>query len=277
MNLIKRIVVAVILIPVVVMIILKSGDTYNNQYYRVMIMIILSAASFEFIYSHKKNVGIINKILTIMALMLLVNSDIDYEFCIPMLSLIIMIIITSNFLTQAPRDFYEKTKLIFFTIIYLGAFGLHFNLLARIDSFRNYSGNLVLFVIALNWISDSGAYFTGRLIGKHKLAPVLSPNKTIEGFIGGCLSAVVYAIVYRNYLLKTIPLSEIILIAFMLSIVCALGDLCASAIKRATEIKNYSDIIPGHGGIMDRLDSVLYTITFTVVYFNLKEKLTVLF
>lgn len=275
MNLIKRIIVAIILIPAVIYIILKSGDPYNNQYYRAMIMLILSAAAYEFIYSHKKNVGIINKIMTIAALMLLVNSDLNYNLYIPLFSFMVMIIITLNFLTQTPKDFYEKTKLMFFTIVYLGAFGLNFNLLARIDSFNGYSGYLVLLAISLNWICDSGAYFTGRLIGKRKLAPVLSPNKTIEGFIGGCFTAIIYSLIYRHFLLSAISLKEMVLLSFLLAVICSLGDLCASAIKRASEIKDYSNIIPGHGGIMDRIDSVLYTAAFTVIYFNLKEKILI--
>jgi len=274
MNLLKRIIVSLFLIPLVLYVILMK-DPYYNIIYRGFIMIILAAASFDFIYSHKKQVGVINKILTITALLILVNSDMSYSFSLPaaLLGMMVLLIITLNFLLLSPIEFYDKTKLLFSTIIYLGVLGLHFNLLAKVDSLNSYSGKLVVFVIVLNWVCDSGAFFVGKSIGRRKLAPVISPNKTIEGFIGGILTTIVYAIIYRHFFLPDITVGEMLLLSIVLAVICALGDLCASAIKRATNIKNYSDFIPGHGGIMDRLDSVLYTVTFTAGYFIIKEKL----
>ncbi|MBP7654505.1 phosphatidate cytidylyltransferase [Candidatus Dependentiae bacterium] len=266
---VKRIIVAAVLIPIVLFLINLGG-----WWYRGMITFLLAAGSFEFIYSHRLGVGIINKVLTITALIIFVNLDYnsDYMWNINLFAGLVLIIITSNYLFLPPSEFYDKTKLLFFTLIYLGVFGLHFNLLARIDQSYNYFNKLIIFVLSFSWVCDSGAYFVGSFMGKRQLAPVLSPKKTIEGAIGGTLTSIIYAMLFKKIYFENIGYGDIIFLAVLLSIICPLGDLCASAIKRATNIKNYSEILPGHGGIIDRLDSLLYTATFTVLYYNIKER-----
>lgn len=120
------------------------------------------------------------------------------------------------------------------------------------------------------WIADSGAYFTGVAIGKHKLCPEISPKKTIEGFIGGMLStAAVFAgafFVYNRFITENpieLNTAGYILVA-VLGMVCAvigtIGDLSASMVKRQIGFKDYGKIMPGHGGLMDRFDSVLFVL-----------------
>ena len=111
------------------------------------------------------------------------------------------------------------------------------------------------------WMCDVFAYFTGRLFGKHKLAPHLSPKKTVEGSIGGILFAVLGCVLYGFIIEKTTDLSAkywvLALLGFVLSIISQIGDLFASLIKREHGIKDYSRMLPGHGGVMDRFDSIL--------------------
>ncbi len=129
----------------------------------------------------------------------------------------------------------------------------------------NDSDGLFLLVMGLcgAWIADTGAYFTGVAIGKHKLCPEISPKKTIEGFIGGILTTgIVYAVSFSIYSgeLKATR----IMLTFMLGVVCAvigtIGDLSASMVKRQIGFKDYGKIMPGHGGLMDRFDSVLFVL-----------------
>lgn len=115
------------------------------------------------------------------------------------------------------------------------------------------------------WIADSGAYFAGTFFGKHKLCPEISPKKTIEGFIGGIVStAVVFVLfnaVYVNFISSEHLKVNYILLAFagaVCAVIGTLGDLSASMIKRQCGIKDYGNIMPGHGGMMDRFDSVLF-------------------
>ena len=119
---------------------------------------------------------------------------------------------------------------------------------------------MVLLPFAVACLNDAGAYFVGLRFGKHKLAPVVSPNKTIEGVLGGLAASVLGILVYAlvlffldfrvNFLLA-------IVYAVLGSGIGVFGDLCFSAIKRQTGIKDYGDLIPGHGGVLDRFDSMM--------------------
>lgn len=116
---------------------------------------------------------------------------------------------------------------------------------------------MIPFVIA--FISDSGAYFAGRFLGKHKLAPTISPKKTVEGAVGGLLGAVLGMVIYGLVLQFAFDFSvnyfACVVYGLLGAVAGIFGDLCFSCIKRQTGIKDYSNLIPGHGGILDRFDS----------------------
>lgn len=127
-----------------------------------------------------------------------------------------------------------------------------------------YGVYLVWLIFISSWICDTCAYATGMLFGKHKMAPVLSPKKSVEGAVGGVAgSALVGALFARIFLVPVSDSSAVIWLAAIISaagaVISQVGDLAASAIKRNHEIKDYGKLIPGHGGIMDRFDSVLFT------------------
>lgn len=115
------------------------------------------------------------------------------------------------------------------------------------------------------WIADSGAYFAGTFFGKHKLCPEISPKKTIEGFIGGIVSTAIVFVLFNAVYVNLISSEKLevnyILLAFagaVCAVIGTVGDLSASMIKRQCGIKDYGNIMPGHGGMMDRFDSVLF-------------------
>jgi len=128
------------------------------------------------------------------------------------------------------------------------------------------------------WIADSGAYFTGTFFGKHKLCPEISPKKTVEGFIGGIVTTsvvfVAFHAVYSNFISSEKLDVNYILLA-LAGAVCAvigtLGDLSASMIKRQCGIKDYGNIMPGHGGMMDRFDSVLFVMPTFYVFLSVMD------
>lgn len=128
---------------------------------------------------------------------------------------------------------------------------------------------LLPFVVAFS--SDSGAYFAGSALGRHKLTPHLSPNKTVEGSIGGFAAAVVvtalYALVLRAAKFE-VDLLVMCIYGFLGSVACQLGDLCFSAIKRLCGVKDYGNLIPGHGGMLDRFDSMHWTAALLLVLVN---------
>lgn len=121
------------------------------------------------------------------------------------------------------------------------------------------------------WGSDTGAYFVGCAIGKHKLAPVLSPKKTVEGLVGGIVSnlvlSILFALIYSLSVesVESVSYLLVILVAVLGSLVSVVGDLFASAIKRYYKIKDYGNIMPGHGGVLDRFDSMLMVTAYMVM------------
>ena len=127
----------------------------------------------------------------------------------------------------------------------------------------------VWMIFISSWISDTCAYFAGVLAGKHKLVPVLSPKKTIEGSVGGIVGAAIVGAVFGLYMDKLFDTSQYMLMLAIVggvgSVISQVGDLAASAVKRNHEIKDYGKLIPGHGGIMDRFDSVIFTAP--IIYF----------
>ena len=130
--------------------------------------------------------------------------------------------------------------------------------LALLDNGRVYC--LLPFIAA--FLSDSGAYFVGIFLGRHKLCPRLSPNKTIEGSIGGFVCAIAAMLIYGAVLRVMDYEVELLVMAvygFLGSLACQLGDLSFSAIKRECGVKDYGNLIPGHGGMLDRFDSMYWT------------------
>jgi phosphatidate cytidylyltransferase len=129
---------------------------------------------------------------------------------------------------------------------------------------------LVMLPIALTWATDTGAYFFGRTFGKHKLIPSVSPAKTIEGAVGGVVVAVLFAWAYVMFALK--PLAQLSMLpvgltvfAILISVVAQTGDLAESLFKRDAGVKDSSRLLPGHGGILDRFDSLLFVLPVAYV------------
>ena len=114
------------------------------------------------------------------------------------------------------------------------------------------------------WASDSFAYFAGRAFGSHELAPAISPNKTIEGFFGGLIGTI--AVVVGLGWLLAMPLPQMAALGAAIAVLGTLGDLVESMMKRQTGIKDSGAIIPGHGGVWDRFDSVLFTAPLVYYY-----------
>ena len=128
-----------------------------------------------------------------------------------------------------------------------------------------FSPKMVLLVFVLLWVNDTFAYLTGRLLGKHKLFERISPGKTIEGSIGGLVFTMVGVIVFSHYT-SWLSMTEAVGMGLIAVVFGTLGDLCESMLKRQAGVKDSGKLIPGHGGILDRFDSVLFAIPFVFVY-----------
>ena len=127
-------------------------------------------------------------------------------------------------------------------------------------------------MILASWGSDVFAYFIGKRWGKHKFTKI-SPNKTIEGCVAGVLGAVISAIVYtiaiNNIFALGINYLLVAIITIILSLIGQIGDLAASSVKRYCEVKDFGELIPGHGGMLDRIDSVIFILPFAYILLGL--------
>ncbi len=132
----------------------------------------------------------------------------------------------------------------------------------------NLGGLWIVYLLLCIWSCDTFAYFIGAPLGKHKLSPMVSPNKTVEGFFGGILGAAAAAFFCYYVFFKSAELKHLLVVAAFVALVGQMGDLAESLLKRDAQLKDISKIIPGHGGILDRFDSLLFVAP--VVYYYLK-------
>ncbi len=168
--------------------------------------------------------------------------------------------------------YHQKTNIMESMTGFFGFFYACF-LLSHIYLAREYMyGHLLVWLAFIAAFGcDTGAYFAGVTLGKHKLIPALSPKKTIEGSVGGILTATVLALLYGLWVQKSFVLEGVNVLllcgltGFFGSFLAQIGDLAASAMKRMTGIKDFGNLIPGHGGVLDRFDSVI--LTAPVVYY----------
>ena len=126
---------------------------------------------------------------------------------------------------------------------------------------------VVIYLFVLIWACDTFAYFGGKLLGKHKLTSI-SPNKTIEGAVIGLLFTVVSSLFFYYFKNDFINLNDSIILGLLIGVVCQAGDNFESLLKRYTGVKDSSNIIPGHGGLLDRFDSLIFVTPFIYLYFN---------
>ena len=127
------------------------------------------------------------------------------------------------------------------------------------------SGSVIL-AIGLAWFADTGAYFAGRFLGKHKLYEAVSPKKTVEGAVGGLVASVVWALLGSFWFLRSLPVVHAIPLALVGGVVGQAGDLAESLLKRSTGVKDSGALVPGHGGILDRVDALIMTSIAVYLY-----------
>ncbi|MFA0549113.1 phosphatidate cytidylyltransferase [Vibrio splendidus] len=229
----------------------------KSRYLALIPTVVVSAASFAFIPFDAFSLNHLSSahytILTIGSIWWVIASGmaVTYPKSMPAWK-------DSSFLRHA---FGVLTLLPFFwSVVILRANG--------IDVDPYHGAKLVMFVCLLVWAADSGAYFSGKSFGKRKMAPAVSPNKTIEGLIGGIITAVIIAWIFADLfdIQFTSPL-HMIVITLVTVVISVLGDLVESMFKRVSGVKDSSNLIPGHGGILDRIDSLTAAFpVFTLLY-----------
>ena len=178
---------------------------------------------------------------------------------VTLLAIAALMVLMSIYVFTFPKYGTEQITVAFFGIFYLGIM-LSYLYQVRAMADGKY---LVWLIFLSSWGCDTCAYCAGMLLGKHRLAPVLSPKKSVEGAVGGVVGAILLGIIYAAATKG--GMVEYAIICGVGALISMVGDLAASAIKRNQGIKDYGKLIPGHGGILDRFDSVIFTAP--IIYF----------
>lgn len=205
-------------------------------------------------------------------------NNLQSEYLVALYIVVLCILMLAN---------YEKTQFTQVATAVISSLGIPFAItrllyLRDIDVYfpkENYDENhglfLILFAMFCAWMTDVFAYFVGSFLGKHKLCPNISPKKTVEGAVGGVIGCVVATVilyaVFTNLIFETQTNNYlgIVLMTIFLSIISMCGDLTASVIKRNFDIKDFGKLIPGHGGIIDRFDSLIFVLVALYAVLNI--------
>ena len=204
-----------------------------------------------------KPLGIVGYIGTIVYYFMMRFGFEKYLMAFIVLYLMALLIV---FVVRFPRYKTDQVTMALFGMIYTVIMLSYIYRIREMES----GAYLVWLIILCSWGCDTFAYLVGMTIGKHKLAPVLSPKKSIEGSIGGVVASIILGVVYtyifrEHFTMFNNPMLCVGIICGVTSIISQLGDLAASGIKRNYDIKDYGKLIPGHGGVLDRFDSVIFT------------------
>ena len=255
-RIISAIIMSLIFIPLLLI---------GNLPFVIFVTILGIGAVYELL-KLKPNLPLIIKILTYIETILLILMD-KLKFT-NNISLILIIMLLVNLSLLVFID--DKDKYNYKDAFYLLGLVLFLGL-----SFRNFiylrddSLYILVYLLLITVVTDSFALFTGKLLGKHKLAPNISPNKTIEGSIGGSLFGTISASIFYLLVINNKYVFLTIITTLLLTIIGQLGDLIKSSIKRYENIKDFSNLIPGHGGIIDRLDSIIFVMMAYILIMRL--------
>ncbi|WP_326909170.1 phosphatidate cytidylyltransferase [Sedimentibacter sp. MB31-C6] len=231
-----------------------GGILYDFVYFGITCIAIYELSKTLFNSGFKYG-AIINYLFAISLFVAKINDYLIY------FNFILFLYISFNFVMFI---FNKKINLkIMSQIIFVGSYVVFF--MYHMILMNNSKFVWIVYIIAFG--SDTFAYFTGKLFGRHKLYPQVSPNKTIEGAIGGILGCTIISLFYFDYL-RINKYIYIIIFSVSASVFSMLGDLAASKIKREYKIKDFGNFLPGHGGILDRFDSVLFVAPVVYYFIN---------
>lgn len=270
----KRYIGALILAPLIIFLFL------GGIYLRILMLILSLLAMHEFYTVVKyKKINTINIVGYVLCIVYYVFIDNNLQFKYIILLLTVALIIMFCIPVFNIKYNFIDISITLLGFIYISIF-FSFIVLINIKNI-NINGNiistgkyLVWLVPLSSWVCDTAAYYGGRYLGKNKLCPKVSPKKTIEGSLTGLIGSVIVCVVFGIFINKYAEGMDIInikiynyaLIGIISGVFSQFGDLAASSIKRYVEVKDYSGLIPGHGGILDRFDSILFSSAVVYIY-----------
>jgi len=269
-NLLKRALSGILFVSVLIFSILYSKISFIFLFFILMILCL---------YEFKKMIKLKSVCPYLIGTLLFIFGNILNVQDVPsklIFEYVGVALFLSIFITFASILFAKKEEVIshlgkiFLSIIYIV---VPFTLIVQIpflNSSFNYVNTTILGVFLLIWTNDTFAFFVGKNFGKNKLLERISPNKTIEGFVGGMVFTFILSFLLAKQF-TTLSLTQWVVIAGIVSIFGVLGDLIESMFKRQAGVKDSSNFIPGHGGFLDRFDSVIFAAPFIFIYLQLVQ------
>lgn len=250
-----RVIAAVVLLPLLLLIVLAAPKIFTAILFGAM----ASIGAYELL----AGTGIVKQTRLIvysavMAIFVALNSYFAWDSVWSKLAILVFwVLLFAEMMHSGMKLEFEKTVVCFAAGVLIPYL---LTALVRIHN-GEFGRYFIMIPFVMAFLSDTGAYFAGRAFGKHKLAPVISPKKTVEGVVGGILGAVVgmvlYCLVLQVYFEFRVNYLYALVYGAVGAVAAVFGDLCFSVIKRQTGIKDYGNLIPGHGGILDRFDSMV--------------------
>ncbi len=275
-NLIVRIAVAAVAIPAILWICYQGGDWLFG-----MVMLFAALAITEFLAAEGHSFSSFYYWLGLAAVVLLVLSRFEgvstwfwLQYLFSGTNGILLFFLVSAMIfavgKRAPSELFQTHGRLLWGVLYVGILYPYVFLLGSpmmtSGSLAIPGGDWLLFLFGVLWVGDTAAMGFGKWLGRHKLAPTVSPNKTVEGFIGGIVGALAVGVLMLFWKFQQMEWYHVFGLAVGCSIFGQLGDLVESMWKRSVGIKDSSSIIPGHGGVLDRFDSLLFAVPFMYFY-----------
>ncbi|MBK5259170.1 MAG: phosphatidate cytidylyltransferase [Thermoanaerobaculia bacterium] len=256
-----REITALILVPLIVWII---GWSHHHVFNGTIALVALLALHEFLVMGRKKGYEIPVVLCLLIALFIIaafVFEEVSVE--IGMFTTLLVIPASYVFTKRSVDEALPASAISVMSTMYVGMLA---GSLIRLRNDFPEGPKLVFFLLLVVWLGDAGAYYTGRKFGKTKLAPRISPKKTVEGLIGGLIASAIAAAVIHLTFFPDFPLLAAIIVGIFLSLAGVVGDLAESMWKRSAAVKDSGTLIPGHGGFLDRFDSILFTAPILYVY-----------
>jgi len=257
---------ALVLAPIAVYII-----GWSHAYvFDATIAFIAAGALYEFLMLGRRKGYAVPMTLCILIMLFIIAAFVLEPISVEMGVFLTLLIVPASyvFASGALEEALPSSAIAVMATLYVGMLGGSLIRL-RNDFPVKIGAKLVFFLVLVVWLGDAGAYYVGKQFGRHLLAPRISPKKTIEGLIGGIAVAVLTALVIHFTFFREFPLLHVIIAGIVLSVAGVIGDLAESMWKRSAAVKDSGTLFPGHGGFLDRFDSIFFTTPILYVYWVL--------
>jgi len=235
----------------------------------IVVAIISGLALYEFLVLGRRKGYDVPIVLCILIMLFMLAAFVFEQVSVEMGVFATLLIIPATYVfSKKPiEEALPSSGISVLATLYVGMLGG--SLIRLRNDYHELGPKLVFFLMLVVWLGDTGAYYVGKQFGKTKLSPRVSPKKTVEGLMGGVMTSVLAAVIIHFTFLPQMPLLHAIICGAILSVAGVVGDLAESMWKRSAEVKDSGTLLPGHGGFLDRFDSIFFTAPILYTYWHI--------